>query len=166
MMSESKTSESSFEPMDESTARAVLGWRYDPPYDVYNTPSQHIDEGVELLVDPANAYQKLIGAAGDVVAYCCFGPDGQVPGGDYALDAFDIGLGLRPDLTGQGQGSTYVAAVLDFARENFSPPAFRVTVAAFNKRALKVWLGAGFQSVQTFPRQGDRRPFCVLILET
>lgn len=155
----------SFEPMDEHTARIVLGWRYEPPYDLYNTPLQHIDKGVETLLDPLNGYYKLTGSMGDIVAYCCFGPDGQVPGGDYALDALDIGLGLRPDLTGQGLGSTYVAAVLDFAGEYFKPPAFRVTVAAFNKRALKVWQGAGFQVEQTLLRKGDDLPFRVLTLE-
>jgi len=154
-----------FQPMDKDAARAVLGWRYEPPYDVYNTLRQHFEKDLELLLDPRHAYHKLTDETGDVVAYCCFGPDGQVPGGDYALDALDIGLGLRPDLTGRGQGSTYVSAVLDFARENFAPPAFRVTIAEFNKRALRVWQNAGFQVLQTFPRQGDGRPFSVLTLE-
>jgi ribosomal-protein-alanine N-acetyltransferase len=154
-----------FEPMDENTARAVLGWRYEPPYDLYNTPLQHIGTGVKVLLDPINAYYKLAGSSGTVVAYCCYGPDGQVPGGDYALDALDTGLGLRPDLTGQGQGGTYVAAVLDFAREQFAPSTFRVTVAEFNKRALRVWQRAGFQRYQAFLREGDDLPFCILTLE-
>jgi RimJ/RimL family protein N-acetyltransferase len=155
----------SFEPMDKETARAVLGWRYDPPYDVYNTPPEHIAEGVQLLLNPANAYHKVVGPGDDVVAYCCFGPDGQVPGGDYTLDALDIGLGVRPDLTGKGQGSTYVAAVLSFASEAFGPIAYRVTIAEFNQRARSVWQKVGFRVVQTFLREGDDLPFCVLTLQ-
>jgi len=69
---------------------------------------------------------------------------------------------MRPDLTGQGRGLTFVSAVLDFARRTFTPTAFRVTVAEFNKRALRVWEKAGFQPGQTFQRSRDDMPFVVL----
>ena len=96
------------------------------------------------------------------MANCCFGPDAQVPGGDYEAAALDIGLGLRPDLTGQGRGLHYASAVCDFARNTLAPAEFRVTVARFNRRARRVWENAGFVRVQTFERQPDGLPFVVL----
>lgn|GEM_PF-127944 len=151
-----------FQPMNEASARATLEWHYEAPYDIYNIAPDDVEKETQLLLDPLNAYYTISDEHGHLVAYCCFGPDGQVPGGDYSAAALDIGLGVRPDLTGQGRGLTYVNAVLDFARRRFTPTAFRVTVAEFNKRALRVWKKAGFRPVQTFGRSGDGLPFVVL----
>ncbi len=153
-----------FQPMDEASARAVSEWRYDAPYDIYNIDPDNIENEMQLFLDPQNAYHIIADEHGNLVAYCCFGPDGQVPGGDYSAAALDIGLGVRPDLTGLGRGLSYVNAVLDFARRTFPPTAFRVTVAEFNKRARRVWEKAGFRPVQTFQRNGDSMPFVILTL--
>jgi len=149
-------------PMDPVSARAVSTWRYDAPYEIYNVAPDRIEEEVQALLDPQNAYYVLTDERGSLVAYCCFGRDAQVPGGDYTADALDIGLAVRPDLTGQGCGHTYVDAVLGFARRTFAPAAFRVTVAALNRRALPVWERAGFRPVQEFARTPDGLPFVVL----
>jgi ribosomal-protein-alanine N-acetyltransferase len=154
-----------FQPMDEANARAIPEWRYDEPYDIYNIAPDDVEKELRCFLDPQNAYYTITGEHGDLVGYCCFGPDGQVPGGDYRTAALDIGLGVRPDLTGQGRGLTYVNAVLDFARRTFPPTAFRVTIAEFNKRALRVWQKAGFRPVQTFQREKDGRAFVVLMRE-
>lgn len=89
----------------------------------------------------------------------CFGPDARVPGGDYAADALDVGMGVRPDLTGQGRGLDFV----NIGSRKFAPAEFRVTVAEFNKRALRVWKKAGFRVVQTFQKEQSRRVFVVLM---
>jgi ribosomal-protein-alanine N-acetyltransferase len=151
--------------MDETSARIILKWRYDPPYDVYNLRSDEADEVVGYFLDPRNNFHRIMDESGNVVGCCSFGPDGQVPGGDYTANALDIGLGLRPDLTGQGRGLDTVTSVLDFARCTFAPRAFRVTVAAFNRRAQRVWEKAGFQLVQTFQASRDDRAFVVLVRE-
>jgi len=149
--------------MNKVNARAILNWRYDAPYDLYNPDSDNVEEDVQAFLDPKNAYYTITDRHGDLVAYCCFGPDAQVQGGDYTTAALDIGLGMRPDLTSQGHGLTYVNAVLDFARRTFTPTALRITVAEFNKRALRVWEKAGFRPVQTFQREQDGRTFVVLM---
>jgi ribosomal-protein-alanine N-acetyltransferase len=152
-------------PMDEASARAILSWRYAAPYDVYNLASGDVESSVRYLMDPGNAYYSIADTHGDLVAYCCFGREGQVPGGDYGRPALDIGLGLRPDLTGQGRGLAYVNGVLNFASHTFEPDGYRVTVAAFNRRALRVWQKAGFQIVEKFDRESDQRLFVMLIRE-
>jgi len=152
-----------FQPVVEASVRGILKWRYEAPYDLYNIAPDDVEKEMQCFLDPQNAYHTISDERGDLVAYCCFGPDGQVPGGDYNADALDIGLGVRPDLTGQGRGLTYVNAVLNFARRTFPPTAFRVTVAEFNQRALRVWEKAGFRPVQTFQRSGDGLPFVILV---
>lgn len=148
--------------MDEASARAILEWRYEAPYDLYNMEFDSIDVGVEFLTDSHNRYHTILDECGEPVAFCCFGIDAQVPGGNYGADALDVGLGLRPDLTGHGHGGEFVNAVLDFARQEFAFGVFRVTVAAFNERALCVWEKAGFRRQQEFGRESDGMGFVVL----
>lgn len=66
----------------------------------------------------------------------------------------DIGLGMRPDLTGQGTGYTFVSSILKFAQSQFKAKLFRLTVAQFNKRAIAVYKKLGFEPVMAFP-SGD-----------
>lgn len=154
-----------FRPMDKTTVRAILQWRYDPPYHVYDLCLDEAEQIAEYFLDPQIACHGMVDQGGDLVAYCTFGPDGQVPGGDYSADALDIGLGVRPDLTGQGRGHLYVSAVVDFGRCTFGPAALRVTIAEFNKRALRVWQKVGFRAVQRFTRTPDGMAFVVLVAD-
>ena len=141
-----------FHPMDETAARAIATWRYEAPYDVYSLDGENADQVVGCFLDPANAYYTIVDSGDFLAAYCCFGPDARVPGGDYDKPALDVGLGVPPDLTGQGLGQAFVHAVLRFAQQEFAPTEFRVTVAEFNERALRVWKAVGFQPVQRFER--------------
>jgi ribosomal-protein-alanine N-acetyltransferase len=79
-----------------------------------------------------------------LIGFCTFGQDARVPGGDYAASALDIGLGVRPDLTGKGHGTEIVTAVVDFAMRTFEPQRLRVTIAEWNTRAQRVWERNGF----------------------
>ena len=45
----------------------------------------------------------------------------------------------------------------------FAPVAFRVTVAAFNQRALRVCAQVGYRPVQQFEHPHTGRPFIVLL---
>jgi ribosomal-protein-alanine N-acetyltransferase len=152
-----------FRPVDEATVRAFWGWRYEMPYDVYNEDPDEIEEGVAYFLDLKINCYGVSDEGGDLVAYCTFGPDGQVPGGNYGAEALDIGLGVRPDLTGQGRGFTYVNAAVDFSKRRFAPGALRVTVAEFNLRAQRVWEKAGFCAVERFGREPDGMAFVVMM---
>jgi RimJ/RimL family protein N-acetyltransferase len=148
-------------PIDEPSARSILGWRYEPPYDLYNADPSKLDEDLAHLLDPATAYYAIRDTE-ELVGFRCFGRDAQVPGGNYEGSALDTGGGLRPDLTGRGLGLGMLNAGLDFGRAMFHPPAFRVTVAAFNQRALIVCQRAGFEPIQSFVRNQDEREFVML----
>lgn len=157
-----------FKPMNVAYATQIAHWQYDAPYDVYNSVSDpsEIEKAIQSYLDPQNGYYCLIDAHDELVAFCCFGEDAQVPGGDYTNTALDIGLGVHPDLTGQGQGQRYIADVLNFAQLTFHSTIFRVTVAAFNERALRAWKKASFQQIQTFSARADGRLFMILIKHT
>jgi [ribosomal protein S18]-alanine N-acetyltransferase len=144
--------------MTAQYAADVLSWRYPAPYDYYDVA----DGDLDYYLDPANGFFAVL-SDGEFIGFRSFGPDGQVPGGTYDDSALDTGGGLRPELIGRGLGRTVVAAGLDFGRQRFAPDAFRVTVASFNTRALRVVASLGFRQVQSFEAAMDGRRFEILV---
>ena len=98
-----------------------------------------------------------------MVGFCSFGADGQVPGGDYSNEGLDIGLGMRPELTGQGNGAVFFGAILDYALSTFRPEFLRLTVAKFNLRALKLYESFGFKVKDEFSAQPSGVPYRILV---
>jgi ribosomal-protein-alanine N-acetyltransferase len=154
-----------FHPLDESAARAVIAWRYPPPYEVHNEEAERVEQVVQEMLRPDYHYYRMAEGGDPLVAYCCFGLDARVAGGDYGLEALDLGLMVRPDLNGHGRGEQFAAAVLEFAQQTFPQTVWRVTIAKFNQRARRVWRKLGFRWVQTFARRSDGLAFGIWILD-
>lgn len=152
-----------FRKMDESSSRQIASWQYAPPYDLYNCNSENIEAGVQNFLKPEYHYYSVWNETGELIGFRCFGEDAQVNGGDYSGAALDMGGGLRPDLTGKGLGADFMNAAFEFACRKFAPQAFRVTVAAFNKRALRVCQKVGYQEIQTFQNRYTGKTFIVLM---
>lgn len=145
-------------PIDESDAREILSWRYEEPYAMYNMSA----DDARLIADPANGYLSVRDEGGDLVAFIAFGPEAQVPGGDYSEDALDVGAGIRPDLTGRGLGPKIIELAIEEGRRRFGPWRYRATIAAFNARAQRAAIKAGFAPASTFERPSDGLPFVIL----
>jgi RimJ/RimL family protein N-acetyltransferase len=137
-------------PMTPAYAAEIASWRYPAPYDCYDMTGA--DPG--FLASPESGYFALTDETG-LIGFRSFGADGQVPGGDYDDSALDTGGGLRPDLTGRGIGREAIGTGLEFGRQLFRPPAFRVTVATFNVRAQRVISALGFHQIDTFSATTD-----------
>lgn len=154
----------SFAPMDLEQAGEVISWRYEGPYKVYEY--RHEDRVVALgyLTDRANQFFAIV-SRNEVIGFRSFGPDGRVAGGVYDEVYLDTGGGLRPDLTGKGLGTTVVRKGIAFGADRFGVDRFRVTIAAFNQRALKVCQRIGFDEKQRFLRPSDQMVFVVLTLD-
>jgi ribosomal-protein-alanine N-acetyltransferase len=153
----------SFHPLDEASAREIVEWKYDPPYDFYHYDPKQEKASIRYMINPENRLYAIRGGEEELVGFCSFGNDAQVPGGDYSTGALDVGLGLRPDWTGKGKGAEVIRETLAFANRKFRPVQFRVSIAAFNRRARKAWAKAGFVEAGEFERNGDGIPFVVLL---
>jgi [ribosomal protein S18]-alanine N-acetyltransferase len=132
-----------FTQLSQEEAEAIAEWRYPEPYSFYNW-SADVDDLQELL-DPSlrgEAYWAVTDDAGELVGNFSFKPKGE--------GTLEIGLGLRPDLTGRGLGGAFLAAGLAFGRERFAPERFVLAVATFNVRAIKVYERAGFSRVRVY----------------
>ncbi|MBN1483850.1 MAG: GNAT family N-acetyltransferase [Chloroflexia bacterium] len=128
--------------MDENCAHTIAGWHYEGVYAFYDM-GRDIEDLQELL-DPhswTERYYAVTDEQGELVGFFCF---------EHEADAVAIGLGLRPDLTGQGRGLAFLEAGLEFARGRFGATTFRLSVATFNQRAIRVYRRAGFQDAGVF----------------
>jgi ribosomal-protein-alanine N-acetyltransferase len=140
----------SFRPLRWRDIWTIARWRYPGPYAVYNmgvfalASNMLVQSLLALYAGPV--YYAVRDEHGELVGIFSFIPQGET---------VEVGLGLRPDLTGQasGLGLTFVLAGLDFARQRFHPARFRLTVAAFNTRAIRVYERAGFVAEQTTKRE-------------
>jgi ribosomal-protein-alanine N-acetyltransferase len=134
----------------------VAGWRYPGPYAYYNFDLASL--ATILLV------QSLFGAITDPTYFTVVDERERIVGVFsyiwHARGVLEVGLALRPDLTGLGRGIglSFVLAGLDFARRRFRPQRFYLTVAAFNARARRVYERAGFARIgsTTIGRKGKR----------
>jgi RimJ/RimL family protein N-acetyltransferase len=151
------------EPITAAEARQILQWRYESPYDFYNPPDT-VDSApvIAQFLDPANGFFSVRDEKHRFIGFCSFGADGQVAGGTYEVGPLDIGLGMKPEVTSQGRGQTFFAAIMAFAQTHFDPPGLRLSVAKFNARAIRVYQRAGFVVAREFREIPSGRPHLVM----
>ena len=142
-----------FSQLGQKDAEAIAGWHYEELYSFYDWSADPDD--LRELLDPAlrgEAYWAVRDGAGELVGHFSFKPK---------EGAVEIGLGLRPDLTGRGLGADFLTAGLEFARGRFAPERFTLAVATFNERAIKVYERAGFvrDRVYMHPTNGGEWEF-------
>ena len=141
-------------PMTREWACQIQEWTYEAPYDFYNqSPSE---EGIAELM----TYQVIV-EEHELIGFYCIGSPAQVPNSTYpyCLEFTDIGLGMRPDLTGKGYGKSFVTYVMERAMERGKP--LRLTVASFNERAIHLYETVGFRTITSFER--NEIPFQVMV---
>ena len=127
--------------MTEADATAVAGWRYPGEYAFYDWTRDPGD--LAELLDPAEWGRRYFAAdaEGALAGFFVF---------KVRDDVADVGLGLRPDLTGQGHGAAFLDAGLRFASARFGARRFTLAVAAFNRRAITVYERAGFVATERY----------------
>lgn len=138
-------------PLYEPIARELVQWRNPSPYEVYNFSEEDIQE---LLREP---YFACLNPSRQCVGFFCTGGSAQVPRVDYDERAgwCDIGLGLHPNLTGQGLGYDFVCDILEFVGDDGESMGgddkacrrFRLTVVEENQRAISVYQRASFREI-------------------
>lgn len=152
-----------FRPLRWRDVVTIAGWHYEGPYAFYDTSL--------LVLLGAMAVQWVLHPIGLTTLYVVHAEHG---GREQLVGVFsflrhgrtiEIGLGLRPNLTGQGIGQAFVNAGLDYARAHFTPRRFRLIVAAFNTRAIRVYERSGFAPVRNFTDYHRGRPYAAILME-
>ena len=139
-----------FSPITDPEGREALSWCYPPPYDLYNPRGPVADEQVAMLLSSDSPQWAVRDESDNLIGVIGTGVESQVPGGDYAEPAIDIGIHLRPECCGKGLGKQVVAAFIAFLEASSGPSAYRATIAGFNQRSLKTFLALGFTEASRF----------------
>lgn len=127
-------------PLAAGEGEQIAGWRYEPPYDTYNVP----DDGSPPSAE--EGYLAIVDERDRLVAFLVVGAEGRVYGQSEEEGVVDIGVGMRPDLTGCGHGRALAAAV---AAHLGSYPRLRIAVLDWNRRSQALARGVGFRETGT-----------------
>ena len=122
-------------------ASLISTWKYEGIYSFYDENADNITGYMD------GTHYVCINATGDIIGYYCFGQEARIPTVEeyaYCDDFLDIGLGLKPELCGAGLGLSFFNKGIEFARKVYSINNFRLSVAVFNERAIKVYQKSGF----------------------
>lgn len=113
-------------PLTADQGAAMAEWRYPGPWAIYDSPG---------AIDPAEGFWAVLDEDGEVAGYACFGVEARVPGLEERSGVLDVGVGMRPGLTGQGRGREFATAVLEHGRAVTGARRLRAVVQAWNARS-------------------------------
>jgi [ribosomal protein S18]-alanine N-acetyltransferase len=127
-------------PLTVADGELMAHWRYPAPWSVYDVGGP---------IDPAESYWTVLDGHGDVVGLACFGVEARVPGLGERTGVLDVGVGMRPELVGQGRGRAFAEAVLAHGHAVTGIGRLRAVVQDWNARSRRLFAGLGFEEVGT-----------------
>ena len=124
------------EEMKQPEAEEIANsWKYDGEYAFY-----------DMAADPEDYEEIVCRNLWGSRYFSVFGHDALI--GFFCVEQeesfIELGLGLRPDLTGHGKGSAFLEEILCFVKKRYLFESIHLDVASFNQRAIKVYERAGF----------------------
>lgn len=110
-------------------------WKYDGEYSFYDMTEdiEDYEEIISPLLRENNYFQVI--RNDELFGFFVL---------EQTENIVDMGVGLKPELTGNGLGIQFIFLILNYIKENYSVPTVRLGVAKFNIRAQKVYEKAGF----------------------
>ncbi|WP_404469614.1 GNAT family N-acetyltransferase [Sutcliffiella horikoshii] len=132
-----------FEKMTQEQAEEIAhNWHYDGDYAFYDMEADEEDLEEFLDCKARGNYMFAVMIEDELIGFFSVS--------QAAANVYDIGLGMRPDLTGNGRGTEFLHACMDFVQSRFTVDKITLSVATFNQRAIKVYRKVGFKDMDTF----------------
>lgn len=130
-------------------------WKYPGVYAFYDMTSD--PEDYEELLTPSLRKNNYFQVMKDNHLFGFF----VIEKASDSDDIVDMGLGIKPELTGNGLGQSFLLEILDYIRKNYSAKTVRLGVVSFNDRAKKVYEKVGFKQTMIYdqPTNGRVYPF-------
>lgn len=117
-------------------------WHYEGDYAFYDMEADKDDLAEFLDAEQRGQSVFAITFDGELVGFV------SVEQSD--AETVDIGLGMRPDLTGNGCGRAFITLILGFVKTTYLPRRVTLAVAAFNVRAIRVYEACNFKQIGSF----------------
>lgn len=132
-------------------------WKYERDYAFYNADAD--EEDYQELITPElggeNYYE--VAESDQLIGFFCIDQNSD-------SKTIDLGLGMKPALTGKGLGKEFLSNILYYIKEKWRCEKVTLSVALFNQRAIKVYEHAGFAKKETFKMEtnGDCYEFLAM----
>ncbi|SFT27382.1 GNAT family N-acetyltransferase [Paenibacillus sp. BC26] len=134
-------------PLSDALAEELSTWRYEPPYDFYNWSTWEVMQQLGIEFGDAYVREQQYAAVthddGRLVGFAQFFP---------LLGVTRIGLGLRPDLCGQGLGLPLLQAIVAEAIRRAPNDIIDLEVHVWNTRAIRTYERSGFIITDTYAK--------------
>ena len=132
-----------FDTMTQEQAEDIaFNWHYDGEYSFYNMEADK--EDLEEFINPETRGTSIYSVINNNELI------GFISANKVNATTVDIALGLRPDLTGRGEGVEFLKNGIWFVKKIDKPEKLTLSVATFNQRAIKVYRKIGFKDSYTF----------------
>jgi ribosomal-protein-alanine N-acetyltransferase len=134
-------------PLTEEHGRQICTWSYPPPYHIYNWPIwEHMVKEDLQFANPALRIEQFAAVINEQEQLCGFAQFFPIVG------VTRLGLGLRPDLVGQGLGSKLAALLVQEAKRRTPDHVIDLEVLTWNVRAQRSYRESGFTHTDTYIR--------------
>ena len=149
-----------FLPLTQNQAEQIAyDWQYEGEFAFYDMPND--PEDLAEFLDPDQRTEHYYAAMDEtqLIGFFMFEP-GQ--------DSLELALGMRPDLTGRGNGTAFLESGLAFAIQKYQPRYIELAVATFNERAIRLYAKSGFEPIERFQQEtnGGSYEFVKMCLHT
>lgn len=131
-----------FKKMSQEEAETIANWKYEGIYSFYDKDLITEDLQEFLNEDSRGERYFSIYEHNELVGFLSVS--------SLNTQVCVIGLGMRPDLTNQGRGVAFIKDIINFIKKNFNYDRIELSVATFNKRAIKVYRTIGFEHVKFY----------------
>jgi [ribosomal protein S18]-alanine N-acetyltransferase len=137
-----------------------ITWTFDGVYSFYdNNIQEEKINGFLESVDSDN-YYSVINDQGNLIGNCEFFNVGESP-----EEVIAVGVQMKPSLTGKGNGLRFIQAIIELGRELLGYDHLELAVVDFNKRAIKVYEKAGFNTKGNFQNNIRGKDYNFIIME-
>jgi len=130
--------------MQHQAEEIAYDWQYEGEFAFYDMPNDQNDLAEFLNPDQRTEHYYAVMDETQLIGFFVFEP-GQ--------DSLELALGMRPDLTGRGNGTAFLESGLAFAIEKYQPQQIELAVATFNERAIRLYTKSGFEPVERFQQE-------------
>ncbi|HEM3202699.1 TPA: GNAT family N-acetyltransferase [Streptococcus suis 8830] len=127
-------------PLPQDLALEIANqWRYQAPLDAYTISADQ--KTYAEMISPEARGDRFFAVIRNatLMGYFCIDQDGET---------VDIRFGMKPSLTGQGNGRAFYQAIEDYLVEHVQPASIKLTVASSHQVAQKLFHALGFTEIE------------------
>ncbi|MBZ9637346.1 GNAT family N-acetyltransferase [Clostridium sp. FP1] len=134
-----------FVPMNKEYSHEIsYNWKYSGIYSFYDMTAD--EEDLNDFLNKENwdgHYFAVLNKENELIGFYCF---------YFESEIMHLGFALKPELAGIGLGREFVISGMNFAvqKTNYRNKYVLLAVAAFNKRAIKLYENIGFQPIEKY----------------